>query len=73
MTWYTYIWTDNYSPINISSTHIMGFSHRSVSKGSASNAWDPGLIPESERSPGKGYGNPLQYSCLESTMDRWAW
>ena len=26
-----------------------------------------------ERSPGKGNGNPLQYSCLENRMDRGAW
>ena len=26
-----------------------------------------------ERSPGEGYGNPLQYSCLENSMDRGAW
>ena len=25
------------------------------------------------RSPGKGNGNPLQYSCLENSMDRRAW
>ena len=31
----------------------MGFPHRSVSKESASKARDPGLIPESQRSPGK--------------------
>ena len=37
------------------------------------NAGDAGLIPESERSPGEGSGNPLQYSCLENSMDRGAW
>ena len=26
-----------------------------------------------EDSPGGGYGNPLQYSCLENPMDREAW
>ena len=26
-----------------------------------------------ERSPGEGNGNPLQYSCLENSMDRGAW
>ena len=31
---------------------------------------DLGLIPESRRSPGGGYGNLLQYSCLENLMDR---
>ena len=39
-------------------------------KVSAYNAEDPGLIPGSERSPGEGNGNPLQYSCLENPMDR---
>ena len=34
---------------------------------------DAGLIPGSERSPGGGNGNPLQYSCLENAMDRGAW
>ena len=29
-----------------------------------------GLIPGSERYPGVGYGNSLQYSCLENPMDR---
>ena len=31
------------------------------------------LIPGSGRSPGGGNGNPLQYSCLENSMDRGAW
>ena len=32
-----------------------------------------GLIPGSRRSPGEGNGNPLQYPCLENSMDRGAW
>ena len=44
-----------------------------VVKKSACNAGDPSLIPGSGRSPGGGYGNPLQYSCLENPMDRGAW
>ena len=32
-----------------------------------------GLIPELGRSPGEGHGNPLQYFCLENSMDRGAW
>ena len=39
----------------------------------AGDIGDVGSIPESERSPGGGNGNPLQYSCLENTMDREAW
>ena len=49
------------------------FPHSSVDKESACNAGDPGLIPGSERSPGEGNGNPLQYSCLENPMDWGAW
>ena len=33
----------------------------------------PGTIPGSRGSPGQGNGNPLQYSCLENSMDRGAW
>ena len=32
-----------------------------------------GLIPGLGRSPGEGYGNPLQYSFLENPMERGAW
>ena len=39
-------------------------------KESACNAGDPSAIPGLERSPGEGNGNPLQYSCLENSMDR---
>ena len=34
---------------------------------------DTGLIPGSGRSPGGRYSHPLQYSCLENSMDRGAW
>ena len=34
---------------------------------------DLGSVPGSGRSPGGGHGNPLQYSCLEDSMDRGAW
>ena len=39
----------------------------------AGDTGDAGLIPGSGRSPGGGHGNPLQYSCLETPMDRGAW
>ena len=42
-------------------------------KESAYNAEDLGLIPGLGRSPGKGTGSPLKYSCLENPMDRGAW
>ena len=34
---------------------------------------DVGLIPRLGRCPGGGHGNPLQYSCLENSMDRGTW
>ena len=40
-----------------------------TAKTSACNAGDQGLIPGSGRSPGEGNGNPLQYPCLENSMD----
>ena len=48
----------------------------SVSKESTCNAGDArdvALIPGLARSPGKGNGYPLQYSCLGNPMDRGAW
>ena len=39
---------------------------------SAGDIRDTGSIPGSGRSPGGGHGNPLQYSCLKSPMDRGA-
>ena len=42
-------------------------------KNSPANAGDTSLIPASGRSSGVGNGNPLQYSCLENSMDRVAW
>ena len=39
----------------------------------ACNVGDPGLIPGLGRSPGEGNSYPLQYSCLENSMDRGAW
>ena len=44
-----------------------------VSKESACNAGDPGLIPGSGRYPGEGNGNLLLYSYLENSRDRGAW
>ena len=52
---------------------LRGFPGGSEVKASACNVGDLGSIPGSERSPGEGNGNPLQYSCLENPMDRGAW
>ena len=54
-------------------TNTRGFPGGSDGKESAYNAVEVGLIPASRRSPGKGNGNPLQYSFLEKPMDRGAW
>ena len=53
--------------------NTLGFPGGSDSKASAHNAGDLGLIPGLGRSPGEGNGNPLQYSCLENSMDGGAW
>ena len=50
-----------------------GFQGGSDGKASAHNKGDLVSIPGSGRSPGEGNGNPLQYSCLENSMDRGAW
>ena len=50
-----------------------GFPGASDGKESACNAGDPGSIPGWRRSPGEGHVNPLQYSCLENSMDRETW
>ena len=54
----------------------MGFPGDSIVKNLHANAGGirhMGLIPGSRRFPGRGNGNPLQYSCLENPMDRGAW
>ena len=53
-----------------------GFPGSSVGKESTCNAGDAGdvgLTPGLGGSPGGGYGDPLQYPCLENSMERGAW
>ena len=51
--------------------HILwGFPSGSHSEESACNTGDAGSTPGLGRSPGEGDGNPLQYSCLENSMDK---
>ena len=55
---------------------ILGVPGGTVVKNLLANAGDPrdvGSILGSERSPGVGNGNPLQYSCLRNPMHRGAW
>ena len=59
----------------------MGFPGGSDGKESAYNVGDLGLIPGLGRSPARGHGNPLQYSCLENPLGQrslagygpWGW
>jgi len=51
----------------------MGFPGGSAGRNLPVSAGDMGSIPRLGRSLGKGNGNPLQYSCLGSPMDRGAW
>ena len=51
----------------------MDFPDGSYGKESACNERDPGSVLGSKRSPGEGNGYPLQYSCLENSMDTGAW
>ena len=57
----------------ITNNQHYNFPGGSESKESSCNAGEPGSSPGSGRSPGKGNGNPLQYSCMENFMDRGAW
>ena len=50
-------------------TLIRGFPGGSDGKESACSAGGPGSIPRSRRSTHEGNGNPLQYSCLENSVD----
>ena len=52
---------------------VGSFLGSSDGKEFAFNAGNLGSIPGLGRSPGEGNGNPLQYSCLENSMDRGAW
>ena len=51
----------------------MGFPGGPVSKESACSAGDLSFTPGSERSPGEGNSNLLQYSYLGNPRDRGAW
>ena len=55
------------------STHAHTFLGGSDGKEFVFKAGDLALFPESGGSPGEGNGYPLQYSCLEDSMNRGAW
>ena len=52
---------------------LHGFPWWLSSKESGCDTGGVSSIPEWVQSPGGGHGNPLQYSCLENSMDRGAW
>ena len=54
-------------------TFFLGFPGGSDAEESACSTGDLGLIPGLGRLPGEGNGYPLQYSCLENSMDRGTW
>ena len=51
----------------------MDFPDGPVAEDLPAKARDAGWIPGSERSPGKGNGNLLQYSCLKNPIDGGPW
>ena len=59
-------------PIYIRASQVVHWQKRNPPV-NAGDTRDSGLFPGSERSPGVGNGNPLQYSCLENSMDRRSW
>ena len=65
---FTLIWNKNELPLRVSFV-LRG----SEGKESTCSAGDLSLIPGSERSPGEQNDSPLQYSCLENSMNRGAW
>ena len=56
----------------VTALKLLGFPVSEV-PANAGDTRDAGSIRESGRSPGVGNGNPLQYSCLQNSMDRGAW
>ena len=51
----------------------MIFTSDSMVKNPPANAGDAVSIPGSGRSPGEGNATPLQYPCMENSMDRGTW
>ena len=66
------LWTEEPAGQSMGSQRVKLSTQHSGPDGkeSACNAGDRGLIPGSGRYPGEVNGYPLQYSCLENSMDR---
>ena len=69
-TWLSYWTTVAFLNYLIILLYTYNFPGGSDGKESACNIGNVGFIPGSGRSPGEGNGYPLQYSCLENSMDR---
>ena len=65
--WFSLVWSQG---VLWTSQVVLVVKNSAVNAG---DARDKCSIPGSGRSPGGGHGNPLQYSCLEHSMDRGAW
>ena len=65
--------SDTTKRLNWTDHPIWGFPGVSVLKNLPANAGNVDSIPELGKSPGERNGYPLQYSCLENSMDRGAW
>ena len=63
----------NFQPSTFFHITNLGFPGDSDNKESTCNAGDLGSIPRLVRFPGEGNGYPLQYSCLENSIDRGAY
>ena len=74
----SWVLKSRWSPFLVWSEHCMGFPSGICGKEPVCQCrrWDVGgvgLIYVLGRFPEGGHGNPLQYSCLENSMDRGAW
>ena len=75
----TLIWKDTFNPTITAALFTRAKTPSQVAlmvKNPPANSGDlrdAGSIPGSGRCPGGGNGHPLQYSCPENPMDRWAW
>ena len=66
-------WKISWGRDRLSIAVFMGFPDGEDGKESACKAGDLGSIPGLRRAPGRGHGNPLQYSCLENPHGKGAW
>ena len=66
-------WEDPWRRNRLTTLIFLGFPHGSDGEESACNVRDLGSIPGLGRPPGERNSNPLQYSCLENSMEGRAW